>query len=284
MRFAFAGIDFLGGVFHTLVDQGWQPVKLFTRPCDAVHDFNDVIVSRARRLRLPIQMSRIREADLAGLASLRCDALVVAGYPWLIRGWEEHLRYGLNVHPSPLPIGRGPYPLFQAILDAVPHWGTTIHALGPNFDTGPIIAQELFPLGPQVTHDTLLAQCQMAAARLAAKVAADLPRLWAEARPQGEGSYWPRISERQRTLDWSGSVAEILRTVRAFGSIEAVARLDDKRIFVWQAAGWSEPHGHRPGTLVHRHRRQLVVAVRDGFVQITGWSAIPLQSARDTGR
>jgi methionyl-tRNA formyltransferase len=81
MRFAFAGIDFLGDVFETLIAKGWEPVKLFSRPCDSVYDFNDVTVARARALRLPIQMSRILPADLAGLKAMGCEALVVAGYP-----------------------------------------------------------------------------------------------------------------------------------------------------------------------------------------------------------
>ena len=78
MRFAFAGIDFLGDVFQTLIDKGWEPVKLFTRPCDNVYDFNDVTVARARSLRLPVQTSRIRTADLAALKASGCEALVVA--------------------------------------------------------------------------------------------------------------------------------------------------------------------------------------------------------------
>ena len=40
MRFAFAGIDFLGDVFETLLARGWEPVKLFSRPCDGIYDFN----------------------------------------------------------------------------------------------------------------------------------------------------------------------------------------------------------------------------------------------------
>jgi len=284
MRFAFAGIDFLGDVFQVLLDRGWEPVKLFTRPCDNVYDFNDVTVARARRLHIPIQMSRIRPADLASLAALGCETLVVAGYPWLIKGWENHIRYAINFHPSPLPMGRGPYPLFKAILDGLRDWGITVHALDPSFDTGPVIAQELFPLEADETHDTLLAKCQMSAKRLSMTLASDLPRLWAEAKPQGEGSYWPRITEQQRTLDWSQDVADVLRTVRAFGSIEAIARVGDKRIYVWDAAGWTESHRYPVGTLVHKHRRHLVVAARNGFIQITGWSAIPPESARETGR
>ncbi|HEY8383034.1 MAG TPA: formyltransferase family protein [Microvirga sp.] len=284
MRFAFAGIDFLGDVFQTLIERGWEPVKLFTRPCDNIYDFNDATVARARALRLPIQMSRIRPADLAGLKSLGCEALVVAGYPWLVKDWEPHVPYAVNFHPSPLPEGRGPYPLFQAILDGAPRWGMSVHALAPSFDTGPIVAQDLFDIAPDETHDTLLAKCQMAAKRLSITLAADLPRLWAEAKPQTGGSYWPRVTEAQRTLAFTGTVAEVLRTIRAFGSIETLAQVGGKRLYVWQASGWTEAHRFTPGTLVHKHRRHLVVAVRDGFVQITGWSSLAPESARDSGR
>jgi methionyl-tRNA formyltransferase len=284
MRFAFAGIDFLGGVFLTLLDQGWEPVKLFTRPCDNVYDFNDVTIARARSLKLPIQMSRIRASDLAHLATLKCDALVVAGYPWLVKDWEPHLAYAVNFHPSPLPIGRGPYPLFQAILSAAPDWGMTVHSLTPAFDMGPLVAQDRFQVSPDETHDTLLAKCQMAGRRLAALLATDLPRLWADATLQGDGTYWPRVTEAQRTIDFTRDVADVLRTVRAFGSIESLAQVDGKRLYVWHAAGWTESHRHKPGEVVHKHRRHIVIAVRDGFVQLTGWSALAPETAREAGR
>lgn len=272
MRFAFAGIDFLGDVFDTLVAAGWEPLKLFSRPCDGIYDFNDVTLARARSLRLPVQTSRILPADLAGLKKLGCEALVVAGYPWLITGWERHVPFAVNFHPSPLPVGRGPYPLFQAILNGLPEWGMTAHRLEPAFDTGAIVTQRRFPLSGVETHDTLLAKCQMAAKEIARDLADDLPRLYTEAVPQGPGSYWPRVSQAQRTVEWSGRVRDVLRTIRAFGSIEAFAQIDSRYVYLWEASGWEEPHRYRPGTLIHKHRRHMVVAAGDGFVQVTGWS------------
>jgi methionyl-tRNA formyltransferase len=154
----------------------------------------------------------------------------------------------------------------------MPEWGVAAHVLEPAFDTGAIVAQERFPLAADENHDLLLAKCQMAARRIAAALADDLPGLWDQAKPQGLGSYWPRMTQAQRTLDWTGSVADVLRTVRAFGSIETFAQVSSRYIYVWAAAGWEEPHRYKPGTLVHKHRRHLVVAARDGFVQLTGWS------------
>lgn len=282
--FAFAGIDFLGGVFDAFVRSGWRPVKLFTRPCDGIYDSNDIIVAKARRLKLPIQLSRLKAPDLADLGERGCEALVVAGYPWLVTGWTGRVAHALNLHPSPLPLGRGPYPLFRAILDGYESWGVTAHTLDDSFDTGDILAQEAFALDASETHETLLAKCQMACARVAERVACDAPAVWSEAKPQGEGCYWPRATDRERTLDWSRPVAEVLRRVRAFGAVETIARLDNKRIFVHAANGWVEPHRHTPGTLVHTHRRQVVVAVRDGYVQLTGWSPLSLAEAHELRR
>ncbi len=287
MRFAFAGIDFLGGVFEGLLEAGWTPIKLFTRPCDGVYDHNEGVVARARQLRIPIQLSRMRPADLDALQAAhgRDWALVVAGYPWLIHGWQGRAAYGLNVHPAPLPTGRGPYPLFRAIEEGYETWGVTVHVLADAFDAGDIVAQDVFAVAPSETHETLLAKCQMAGRRLAAgPIARDLPQRWRRAEPQGDGSYWPRATDADRTLDFRGGVEAILRRRRAFGSIETLARLEGGRIYVAEADGWLETHNHAPGTVVHRYRRQLVVAARDGFVQITRWSAVPLTEAGRIGR
>jgi methionyl-tRNA formyltransferase len=271
MRFAFAGIDFLSDVLDTFLGEGWTLVKLFTRPCDGVYDTNEVVTARARDLQVPIQLSRITSGDLARLNGLGCDALVVAGYPWLVRDWQEHVPYGFNIHPSPLPLGRGPYPLFQAILMDQKTWGVTAHVLDPSFDTGAILGQEHFFLSPDETHDSLLAKCQIASRRLSKRLAHRLPRAWVEAQPQGEGSYWPRIADLERTINWTRTVAEVIRVIRALGSIEAIGTISGNQIYVRAATGWTEAHDHPPGTLVHAYRRHLVIAVRDGFVQVTGW-------------
>ncbi|WP_375453905.1 formyltransferase family protein [uncultured Methylobacterium sp.] len=288
MKFAFAGIDFLGGVFEALIEAGWTPIKLFTRPCDGLYDHNEVVVARARQHRLPMQLSRLKKADLDALnaAHGRDWALVVAGYPWLVTGWRACAAFALNVHPAPLPTGRGPYPLFRAVEEGYETWGVTAHVLAEEgFDTGDILAQDLFPMDALENHETLLAKCQMAARRLAAgPIARELPARWRRPEPQGDGSYWPRAGDADRTLDFRKDVAAILRRVRAFGSIETLARLGDVRVYVAEAGGWREAHGHVPGTVVHRHRRHVVVAARDGFIQITRWSPVGLAEAAQIGR
>jgi methionyl-tRNA formyltransferase len=79
-------------------------------------------------------------------------------------------------------------------------------------------------------------------------------------------------------------VAAILRRVRAFGTIETIARLGDNRVYVAAAEGWSEPHRHTPGTVVHRYRRHIVIAARDGYIQLNRWSPVAMTEAGHLGR
>jgi len=285
MRFAYAGIDFLADAFVGLVAGGWEPVKLFTRPCDGIHDVNDQIAGEFARRKLPIQMSRITEGDLEALARSGCDCLVVAGYPWRIRGWEGRVAYAFNVHPSPLPEGRGPYPLYRAILDARETWGVSAHVLDADFDTGAVLDQETFALSPAETHETLLARCQMATRRIAHRLGAgDFAGTWASARPQAGGVYYPRAHDAERRLDFSRPVTEILRRIRAFGHIETIAAIGASRVHVMEAHGWEEAHDAPVGTITHRYRRTLVVAAADGFVAITRWSPVSADVGRNFGR
>jgi len=276
MRFAFAGFDLWCGVFDAFVAEGWQPLALFTMPVDNQHDFNQDVVTRAQAHGIPVQMSQIRGEDLLALRERKCDALVVAGHGWRIPDWTQALPYAVNFHPSPLPEGRGPYPLFRAILEDRRDWAVSCHRVSPAFDAGDILASDAVALTRDECHETLQLKLQLATRRLATRVARDFHSLWASSSPQAGGSYWPKTTDADRTLDFSASVADILRVARACGQHECIAPIGPMPLYVRHAAGWEEPHDHPPGSIVHRYRRSLVVAARDGFVALLDWSALPL--------
>ncbi|MFM0733723.1 formyltransferase family protein [Paraburkholderia sediminicola] len=283
MRFAFAGFDRWRGVFDAFVKAGWEPVAMFTIPVDNVIDFNDEIVARAELHRLPLKMSPLREDDLRALRELQCDVLVVAGYSWKIPDWSAYLPHAVNFHPSPLPDGRGPYPPIQALLEDRSEWGVSCHRLAAEFDTGHVLAAEHFAMTDDECHETLQLKLQMATRTLAARVASSFHRLWEESRPQTQGSYWPRIDDARRTLDFNQPVADVMRVVRACGLFECFAPLRNAKVSVKRAHGWREAHDYTPGEIVHEYRRWVVIAVRDGFVALIEWSPLPLTLRRQMG-
>jgi methionyl-tRNA formyltransferase len=279
MRFAYAGIDMMSTVFTALLQAGWTPVKLYTRPCNNPLDSNAHVVDIASKTGIPAQLSPIREEDLAELAADDTQCLVVAGYPWKVLGWEPHLPYALNFHPSPLPEGRGPYPLMRALMEERSEWGVTAHKLAPRFDAGDIIDREIFPVSPHDDSDSLLVRCQFAAGRIAGRLAAELPRLWREARPQEGGSYWQRTGNDDRRLPFDQGTAAVMARLRAFGRLHGIARIGETSLYVRNASGWEEAHGYRPGTVVSRYQQQLTIATSDGYVVLTQWTLSDPQAA-----
>ena len=85
-----------------------------------------------------------RLVDVAVIARLRPDVVVVACFPWrLPRAMLDLPPLGcLNVHPSLLPVGRGPEPVFWTLRRGERRTGATIHLMDDGFDTGPVVAQE----------------------------------------------------------------------------------------------------------------------------------------------
>jgi methionyl-tRNA formyltransferase len=77
------------------------------------------------------------------IRSLAPQVAVAACFPWrLPRAARETPPLGiLNVHPSLLPVGRGPEPVFWILRRGEPVTGVTVHRMDAGFDTGPIVAQ-----------------------------------------------------------------------------------------------------------------------------------------------
>ncbi|HTJ91983.1 MAG TPA: formyltransferase family protein [Pararobbsia sp.] len=280
MRFAIATVDRYQLVLDAFVEAGWEPVKIFSTNLLSPRDSNSTMLSRAEQLRVPIQLSRIVPDDLADLARMGCVALVVAGHPWRVPDWRKYMPYAINFHPSPLPLARGPYPQCRAIRERRREWGVTFHKLALEFDSGDVLAQSHFPMHEHETHESLELKIQLALAPLALQVARELPTLWAAATPQQGGEYWPYDTDADRTLDFSQSVDEIMLTVRSCGLLECIAPLPDNTLHVSRAEAWQQQHLFEPGTLVHRHGRQLIVAARDGFVALLDWSPLSAEARR----
>lgn len=272
MRFAMTATDNYLGVYEALVQAGWEPLKLFVPPCDNRVIRNTAVTAAAQKAGLEIQLSRMQARDLEALGRQGCEALVVASYNWKVPDWSAHLPYAVNFHAAPLPEARGPYPQVRALLEGRRSWAVSCHKLAPAFDSGELLAQESYALDDTDTHESLDLKNQMAAKRLARRLAEDFARLWREARPQGPGSYWPRWKPEERALDFTRGVDEVMRTVRAFGRIECTARVNAVDIFVRRAVGWKEAHNLAPGKVAHSDGSMLVVAVGDGYVGIVEWS------------
>lgn len=274
MRFAITATDRYLNIFQAFVERGWTPVKVFTGSVDNRIHRNSAVLDYARRLRLDVQMSRLTDANLRELTDRGCDVLVVASYEWRIGDWRPHLKYAVNFHPAPLPRGRGAYPLPAAILEEAATWGLSCHKVEHEFDSGDVLRTVELPLADSEDHDSLDLRLQLAAKPFAADIADHFVEYWNAAKPQVGGTYYPKWGEAERRLDFSQTVAQILRRVRAFGPIECLAHLNNTTLYVRRAVGWTEAHKLPPGTVAHVNHLTFVVAVADGYIALTEWSLL----------
>lgn len=215
------------------------------------------VVRRARELGLSVlQPARLRAPEaVADVAVLRPELGVLADYGQIVpRSVLELPLHGiLNVHPSALPRHRGATPIPATILAGDAVAAVALIRMDEGLDTGPIVAQERWPLDGTETAETLEAD---AARRGAALVRASLgPWLSGQlpARIQGEaGVTLTRPLRREDgRLDPGRPAVELERRVRAYvpwpGTFFDTGR---GRLIVHEAAAGQGLAGDTPGTLV----------------------------------
>lgn len=98
------------------------------------------------------------EAELVEiLKSHQVSVVVLAGYMRLVGKTllEAYKHRILNIHPALLPAFPGLHAQQQAVDYGVKFSGCTVHIVDQGMDTGPIIMQEVVPVLPDDTGDTL---------------------------------------------------------------------------------------------------------------------------------
>ncbi len=275
MNVVYCGYDFFWNVLQEILGSGHTLRALYTYRTDDRYDFHEKVTALARSVTAPVHLSSIALPTLKRIPDTERQLLVCAAYPYKIPpDVISSFECAINVHPSLLPEGRGPWPLPWSILRADERTGVTLHKLSGSWDSGEIVMQRDVAIGPDDNLESLSAKIQLCAAVLMGEFLKDPAARWREARPQGPGTYqsWPK--EDDRTLDWSAGIERILRVVRAFGKFESYAWIQGRKCLVRDVVVWTESHAYEPGTVVHVMNRELVVAASDGLVCIRDFEPV----------
>ena len=154
------------------------------------------------------------------LAALQPHLIVVAAYGLFLP--PETLALpplgALNIHPSLLPLYRGPSPVASAIMAGDNTTGVTIILLDDGMDSGPILAQRETPIGADETAAALTTRLfDMGATLLADTLPAWRARRITPA-PQDESraTITRLLSREDGAIDWHMPAAQIARQVRAY--------------------------------------------------------------------
>lgn len=162
---------------------------------------------------------RFDDAAIEELNGQKPDLIIVAAYGKILPKTVLDIPgFGaINVHPSLLPLYRGPSPIQNAILDGKTTTGTTIMLMDQGMDTGAIIAQEEIIIGPDETYPELLKRMAAVSSELLQKT---IP-LWIERkiapRPQdgSKATLCQLIERSDGHIIWSDDAKAIYDRFRA---------------------------------------------------------------------
>jgi methionyl-tRNA formyltransferase len=238
----------------------------------------------AEALGLPVlQPETLRDpAVVAALVALAPDVGVVAAYGEILRKAVlaiPPLGY-LNIHPSLLPLHRGPTPVAGAIMAGERETGVSVMRLDPGMDSGPILAQAVVPLPPTaraapLTDELFRLGARMLVEALGPYAAGSLVPL-----PQdnSQATVTRMLKKEDGVIDWGLPALVIERMTRAYDPWPGAAT-------TWQGQGlrvlaaqvhpdWSGPEP--VGTLVGQVGGLPLVA--------TGSGALALAEVHPAGR
>lgn len=161
------------------------------------------------------------------LANEDYDILISNGCPFIIPNeiFNKKQRF-VNIHPSYLPDLRGKDPHPGAILMGRDS-GATCHIMDAGIDTGPIISQVKIPYSQDLTV-SLLYQLTFMAEKDAFNSALNCNFCPQQKQKETGGEIYYSVADSDKELDFTGSIDDVFRKIRAFSNASQGAKFSVK--------------------------------------------------------
>jgi methionyl-tRNA formyltransferase len=232
----------------------------------------------ALELGIPIiEMGSFKEDEARQIGELNPDLLVVASFGLFIPRWFLDIpKIGaINIHPSLLPLYRGPSPIQWAIWNGEKETGITIMKMNERMDAGDILHQATVAIGVDEDAENLSHRLSQKAAEILPKIvrASEVQGL-KEAKPQDDAlaTFSPMITKEMGRIDWQLSSPEISRRIRALVIWPtAYTMLEGKTVKIFKAREgekYSHNGSHQPGQVLGISSLGIDVAALSGTVVI----------------
>jgi methionyl-tRNA formyltransferase len=219
----------------------------------------------------PVWVGSAAEAT-AVMRAVLPDVVVAACFPWRLPAAALAIPPTgvLNVHPSLLPAGRGPEPVFWTLRRGVGVSGVTVHRMDTGLDTGPIVAQTtmdiLDGIRAPALEEALMAEGGRLLVAALPQLAAGTLRPWPQ--PEEGASYASPPTAADWTMMTSLPAAWAWRFARGVaplgGPLHVIA--GGEAISVCDAVAWS-PEDRLPERVIVEDEATLRVRFSPGWVR-----------------
>lgn len=230
----------------------------------------------ARERNLPIlQPEKLKApAFLDDLRAIAPDLQVVVAFRMLPEVvWNMPPMGTVNLHGSLLPQYRGAAPINWAIINGETRTGVTTFKLQHEIDTGNILLQESFDIGPAETAGEVHDRMKEIGANLVVRTIKGLVSGTLRETPQPNPpqlKHAPKIFMETCRIDWTRPATSIYDLIRGLSPFPAAyTELEGKMIKVFRSEKDDRPPSIAPGQFETDHKSYLAFAAIDGFIRVT---------------
>ena len=228
-------------------------------------------VAKTKNLEVTNGNGLFQEDQIKKLIKRNPDLFVVAAYGKILpKAILKIPRLGtINIHPSMLPLFRGPSPVATAILEGVASTGVTIMLLDEGMDTGPILCQEEIMIEESETCEGLTLRLFTVGGDLIKSAITGLVSRTMKPIPQDDtkATLTTRFTKNDGLINWHSTSIEILRSIRAYYSWPGTfTHYNGKSLKIISAAPWDKHINLRPGEI--KMTDEVLIGTSDGAISV----------------
>ncbi len=222
MKIAFASSSSFGEiVLKEMIKNNTKPSLVITTP--------DKKMGRGQKIKpIPIKETainneiRVKEAENKKsfheiIEKENPDAVIVAGMGIIIAPETLSLSSFINIHPSLLPLYRGPSPIQWSIMDKVEKSGVTIIKMNEKIDQGPIIGKREVPFHSKINYKEAEKILAIHGAELVLELIPAFleEKIIPEEQNEKEATYTQILKKENGKIDWTKPADIIESKIRA---------------------------------------------------------------------
>jgi len=258
-------------ILEGLVEHGYEVVAVVTQPDRPVGRKKTItptpVKEAAVRLAIPVlQPEKISGSpEMEKIVELQPDLIVTAAFGQFLpeRLLQIPTHGAINVHASLLPKYRGGAPVHYSIMNGEKETGVTIMEMIKKMDAGGIYSQASLPITSQDDVGMMFDKLSLLGKVLLLETLPKILDGTLKPVPQDEDqvTFSPNITREQEAVDWHKTATEIDCQVRGMRPWPiAFTMYEDQRWKLWAVTPLDETTEAKPGTIIHRSKKELWVA------------------------